>query len=377
MTISLKPLRRAGLACVALGAIAISQPVLADGTEAGTSITNRATVNYQVGGVAQTPIESSPSGNSTPGLNQGANTAFVVDNKVDLTVAEFDGAATSVSSGQVSVVATFRVINEGNYPQGYSLSASNVGGTLYGRADAFDMANLRVRVSAAPCAQGATTAPDYDAVNDSEANIASLGIEECRWVFVVADTPLATNGQAANVQLTAIAREANTLAALTETAGAESPTTVDVVFADAGRDATESALDQFLVATAALSVAKTSTVISDPINLTTNPKAIPEAIVEYAITLTNTGSRDAELVTITDQIPANTTFEAASYAGGANVRISVGASDTFCTAEPTGDTNGDGCGISGGSLTVGAPAIGVVGQGAANAVTVRFRVSID
>lgn len=83
MTISLKPLKRAGLACVALGAIAISQPVLADGTEAGETIAARATVNYQVNGVAQDPIESSPTGNSTA---TGADTTFLVDNKIDLTV---------------------------------------------------------------------------------------------------------------------------------------------------------------------------------------------------------------------------------------------------------------------------------------------------
>ena len=53
---------------------------------------------------------------------------------------------------------------------------------------------------------------------------------------------------------------------------------------------------------------KESAVISDPLNGTTNPKAIPGAVVEYTITLTNTGTADATNVVITDVIPADTTY---------------------------------------------------------------------
>jgi uncharacterized repeat protein (TIGR01451 family) len=150
------------------------------------------------------------------------------------------------------------------------------------------------------------------------------------------------------------------------------------VFADAGEDNTEFAEDQYYVQTAALSVAKTSVVISDPLNGTTLPRAIPDAVVEYGITLTNTGAADAEVVTITDSIPANTTFENNTYAGNTNVRITLASVDSFCTAEPGADGNLDGCFLTaGGVLTVGAPAITTVQTGAGNALQVRFRVSID
>jgi uncharacterized repeat protein (TIGR01451 family) len=378
MKFSLKPVKRAGLACVALGAIAVSQQALAVGTAATTEIDNRATVSYQVSGVAQTPIESSPTGNSTAGVGAGEDTTFVVDNMVDLIVQEMGGVATNVSSGEVNAVTAFRVINEGNNPQGFTLSAANVGGTLYTRADAFEMNNLRTFVSAAACALTDAIAPAYNAGTDTAVNIASLAADSCRWVYVVADTPLAGNGQASNVELTAVARVETTLADLTETSGAESATVVDVVFADADRNATEVALDQYFVQTAALSVAKTSVVISDPFNGTTNPKAIPNATVEYGITLTNTGTADATVVTISDTIPANTTFANNTYSGGTNVRITVGATDSFCTAEGAGtDTNADGCVISGGILSVGSPAVTSVQQGVANAVAVRFRVTIN
>ena len=380
MKFSLKPFKRVGLACVALGAIAVSQQSLAAGTAASTSIDNRATVNYQVGGVAQAPIESSPTGNSTSGVGNGANTSFVVDNKVDLTVTEVGGAATTVGAGATNVVTTFRVTNTGNNTQGYNLGASNVGGTLFTRADAFDMTNLRTFVSTAACS-GVSPTPAYNAGTDTAVNIVSLAADACAYVFIVSDTPItATNGQAANVRLQAVARVATTLAALTETAGAESPTVVDVVFADNARDATETADDQYWVQTAALAVAKTTTVVSDPFNGTTNPKSIPGAVMEYGITLTNTGSVAATVVTITDPVPGNTTFADGSYdSGNSNVSIQVGATTTFCQAEAGGaDSNGDGCfRTAGGVLTVGSPALATVATGAGNAVTVRFRVTIN
>jgi uncharacterized repeat protein (TIGR01451 family) len=190
----------------------------------------------------------------------------------------------------------------------------------------------------------------------------------------------ATNGQASNVTLTAIVRAPTTLAALTQTAGADSATTVDVVFADTGRDATATAQDQYLISSAALSIQKTSTVVSDPFNNTTNPKAIPGATMEYAIALTNSGTANATLVTITDPIPTNTTFIVANpyNSGASNVSITVGAAPaTFCLAEAGSDTNADGCFRTGaGVLTVGSPALGSIASGGTS-VTVRFRVTIN
>jgi uncharacterized repeat protein (TIGR01451 family) len=158
--------------------------------------------------------------------------------------------------------------------------------------------------------------------------------------------------------------------------------TVEVVFADADENNSEFAEDQFYVQTAALSVAKTSLVVEDPINgalsATVFPRAIPEAIVEYGVTLTNLGNADAEVVTITDEIPANTTFENNTYPGNTNVRITLAGVDSYCTAEAGADGNTDGCHLTaGGVLTVGPGAIGTVEPGAPNALTVRFRVSIN
>jgi uncharacterized repeat protein (TIGR01451 family) len=102
--------------------------------------------------------------------------------------------------------------------------------------------------------------------------------------------------------------------------------------------------------------------------------------MEYGIKLTNTGAVSATVVTITDQVPANTTFTNNVYSSGTrNVSILVGATTTFCQAEAGGtDSNADGCLLTaGGVLTVGSPALGAIATGAGNAVTVSFRVTIN
>lgn len=63
-------------------------------------------------------------------------------------------------------------------------------------------------------------------------------------------------------------------------------------------------------ATAVLVVEKTSTVISDPVNGTANPKLIPGAIVEYAITVRNVGSGrpDNGSIVLLDLMPPQMAF---------------------------------------------------------------------
>lgn len=75
-------------------------------------------------------------------------------------------------------------------------------------------------------------------------------------------------------------------------------------------------------ATAVLTIAKASTIISDPVNGTSNPKLIPGAIVEYSIVVTNagTGAVDSSSIVILDVMPAEMAF-----AVGTPVTFSNGA----------------------------------------------------
>jgi uncharacterized repeat protein (TIGR01451 family) len=362
---------------VLLSSLAGVQTAFAVGTDAGVTVGNRATVNYTVGTVAQAPIESSPAGNSTPGVGNGANTNFVVDRRVDLTVTETGGGAATVNPGQNNVVATFTVTNTSNASEGYQLSAANLtGGALFGNTDNTDVSNLRVFVDN-PGAGGA--AGTYDAAFDTATSVNTLAEDGSVVVFIVSDVPLTvTSGQFANVRLTARAAVAGTNGATleTETAGADTAG-VDVVLADAGRDGQQTADDQFAVQSAALTITKTSSIISDPFNGTgANRKAIPGAVIEYIVSIANTGSSPATSVRLSDTLDATLTFTAGQYNGGAaDVQIVVGASTTYCVAESGADSNSDGCNRTGQTLNVNPTAAITVAP--AQSATVRFRATIN
>lgn len=345
---------------------------LAEGTAASTPVNNRATVNYSVLGTPQTLIESSPLGNSTPGVGAGANTTFVVDNRIDLTVDEEDGANTAVRPGQANAFVMFRVTNDGNAPQGFTLTATNEAGSLFGNADNADFNPL-------PTFVDANDNDTYDPGVDNATHIDTLAADADVAVFVVVNVPLtATNGQFVNVRLEARAALPGTNGGTpaTETAGADTAG-VDVVFGDTGEDALESDLDQFAVRTAALVITKTSDVISDPFNgVSVDAKAIPGAVVEYIVTVQNNGAVDAEGVSLSDTIDGNVAFEQGQYPGAMDVQIQVGAAPaTFCVAEDGPDATSDGCTRTGATLTVN-PTVPVVVP-AGQSATVRFRVSIN
>lgn len=83
---------------------------------------------------------------------------------------------------------------------------------------------------------------------------------------------------------------------------------------------------------AALSATKTSRVICDPVNGTTNPKMIPGATIEYCIAISNAaGSAAATSVAVNDPLPANLTFDS-----GFGVKTNGSVVSGFCQADGTG-----------------------------------------
>lgn len=79
-----------------------------------------------------------------------------------------------------------------------------------------------------------------------------------------------------------------------------------------------------------LSVTKSSSVISDPVNGTTSPKAIPGGTMRYCVVVTNTGNTSASTVALDDSLPV-----AASYVAG-SLR-----SGTSCAAATTVEDDGN------------------------------------
>jgi uncharacterized repeat protein (TIGR01451 family) len=290
-----------GLA-VAFGAAA--GPAYAAGTTAGTSITNTATVNYQVGGVAQGA--------------QTASDTFTVDRKINLTVAEVGTVTTNVVPGQTNAVTTFQLTNNSNEVLDFALVASQItGGTAsHGGTDTFDATNVRIYRDST-----SGTVGSWDAADTLVTYVDELAADASATLFVVADIPTGlANNAVAGVTLRATAREGGTAstqgAAITETTGANT-SGKDTVFADTAgvtgdtaRDGSHSDNDDYTVQTATLAVTKTSRVISDPFNNTTNPKLIPGAVVEYCIAVANSGSAAATSVAITDPVPGQLTFNA-------------------------------------------------------------------
>jgi trimeric autotransporter adhesin len=86
-----------------------------------------------------------------------------------------------------------------------------------------------------------------------------------------------------------------------------------------------------------ITMVKTSTVVSDPLNDTTNPKRIPNAVVRYDITMTNSGpgTVDAGTLVLTDPIPANAAMYVATTSGDPVVFINGTTASGLTYSYPT------------------------------------------
>ena len=293
----------------ATAAFALPQSAQAAGTVAGTTVSNTATVSFDVGSVAQTPV----TGTAT----------FVVDDKVNLTVTNNAGA--TVVPGSTNQVLAFTLQNNGNKTHGYSLAASLGGGIT--------MNNVRIYIDVN--ADGNYTS-GTDTLYVGGTNAGDLAPDATMRLLIVADTPAAaTNGQLSNYNLVATTLNAGTTTTTAhDNAIADDKDTQQVVFADAAgpadasRDGRHSATGTYTVSTATLTVTKTSTVVSDPFNGTTNPKRIPGAVVRYTIVVTNSGAANATNVVVRDGIPANTTYSASSITLNAVAQTDAGGDDS-------------------------------------------------
>lgn len=337
-------------------AIVWASPALASGTTAGSTITNTVTVNYSVGGNAQTAT--------------GASNSFTVDRKINVTVAEVGTATTTVSPGQTAAVTTFTVTNTSNATLDFSLTvAQQVGGVgAHANTDTFDMTNVKIYVDT-----GATNVGVFGPEDTLVTYLDELVADGSKTIFVVADTPLSlATGAVAAVTLTATGFEGGTAtsqgAALSQTTGANTAG-MDTVFADGAgatdlaRDAAFSAKDDYTVSAAALTVLKTSTIISDPFNGTTNPKPIPGATIEYCIQVGNaTGSATATSVAISDPLPSTVTYNS-TYGIFINGTITSGV----CNFD----------GSAGGAFASGTVSGTLASVAATETKTLRFRATIN
>jgi uncharacterized repeat protein (TIGR01451 family) len=309
---------------LAVAALAAT-PAFAEGTAAGTTITNQVSLNYKVGGVDQTAVTASNS--------------FTVDRKVNLTVAEVGNTTTSVSPGQQRAVTTFDVTNASNAPLDFALAVTQLsGGTAKrGGTDNFNGTDLKIF-------RDTNGNGSFETGTDLEASyLDQVAADQTQRVFVVLNVPLGrATGDVAGVRLTATAAEATAAgsqgAIVTQTTGANTAG-VDTVFADAGTTGGNTAFDgihfdedDYTILAASLVATKTSRVISDPVNGTTNPKMIPGAVVEYCIAVANAaGSATASNVNVTDSLPGET-----DYLTAFGVKLNGTVTGATCNADGAG-----------------------------------------
>ena len=332
-----------------------ASPAYAEGTSAGTTITNNVSVSYKVGGVDQTNVTTSDS--------------FTVDRKVNLTVVEANSTTVSVSPGQQSVVTAFDVTNASNATLDFGLAVTQLsGGTAaHGGTDNFNVSDVKLFVDS-------NDNDSFDAGTDQELSyIDQLVADDTKRVFVMVNVPLGrSTSDVAGIRLTATAAESTAAGSLgatvTQTTGANT-SGVDTVFADGNSDGNTQYdgmhfdEDDFTVLAAALSAAKSSRVISDPVSGTTNPKMIPGAVVEYCIAVSNaSGGASATGISITDNLPGQT-----SYLSSFGIRVNGTVTGATCNAD----------GSAGGSYASGVVTAPLSDIAAGTTRTVVFRVTVN
>lgn len=302
----------------------------AAGTTAGTDVVNAVTLDFNVGGTAQT--------------QQTDSATFKVDNKMILAVSNADGADIITQPNATKVVLAFTVQNDGNATVDAILSAVNM---------ATGTANPNGGTPATSDQTVATTGVFSDAAcTTAITSLANLAVGTPQTVYVCSSIPAgATNDQVAVAGLlakvgvagsgvalatddSAVDKNASTTTLATEyNIFAEAVTGTPATGDAAANDGAASDLGAYRIQAASLTLAKTVLVVSDPTGSTT-PHAIPGATVEYTVTVANAaGGQAAASINIQDQLDnTNTTYVANSMMVSDNGAAAQACSDDGTTA---------------------------------------------
>ena len=105
-----------------------------------------------------------------------------------------------------------------------------------------------------------------------------------------------------------------------------------------------------------LLIAKTSSIVSDPVNGTTNPKAIPGATMRYCLLVTNGGSATATAIYVADPLPATTSFVPGSLRSGTSCAGATTGEDDNVTGADESDPFG--AAIAGTTVSASTAALG-------------------
>jgi uncharacterized repeat protein (TIGR01451 family) len=348
-----RALRSVAFIVAAAAAVLGSAPAHAAGVSAGASVSNSFTLDYQVGGVAQTQIDTS-----------GAPTLFTVDRKVDLTVTTVSNA--TVSPGQSGARVVYGVLNSGNDNAAWRLSLKDVG------ADTLDIGTYSAVYYADAGNDGVFT-PGVDDAGAGTAYTLGAGVtadvapDATIWVILTANVPIgATNGQFDDVVLIAdsyfptvsldpayastpgteiTASATNTLTGAAQDVLADGTGTAGAP-EDVANDGAHSSTGRYTVAAASVTANKTVAVVrTNPTNCATDTItggfATPGACVEYVISASNAAgaSATATNIAISDVLPDEVQFVSSAQSGfsvAGTLSNPAGGCTTACTVSLTG-----------------------------------------
>jgi uncharacterized repeat protein (TIGR01451 family) len=313
-------------------------------TEAGTSVSNTFTLDYDVGSVAQPTITNDNISPPPGAVVQGTPTLFTVDRIVDHSITATNSTLSSPPGTNATL--TFELLNEGNDTQAYSFSVDD----LDNAAGTFDASSISlvhyidtdddgdftdetgVAIAQTVIGTGAgsaivtgdvpkgvrvlieVTGTIASSVADAETDDVTL-VAEVRdpsaFLNEASATPAAVTQATAGVNnLTGAAQ--NVLADGTGVAAAEAAGDADGLFAATGiieiaSPDLSATKDVMAISEPAISApAVTDCATATPV---ANAKAIPGACIEYVIEVQNTGtSATASNLSINDILPDEVTF---------------------------------------------------------------------
>ncbi len=287
-----------------------SVSLFASGTQAGTDITNSATLSYSAGGVAQPDVTSNTD-------------SFKVDKKIDMVLVTNDSNQVDVTPGQQDRITNYEFKNEGNENQYFKFTVDNLANgkeaDYNSNKDNDDVKNLEIKCQ--------YTDADGNKKTAGWANEFTIQVKQDTNATCQVRADIKTDAEGGkdtdvmNVELTATAVTDSSGNTAEKESSSDTQDKVDVVLADGvsgdtlgssssgkgdtPKDGKEVARSGYKIVTPVLSVTKTSCVVSDPVNDTNNPKRIPGAIIRYMFDIKNTGTGNVSDLNITDTIDSN------------------------------------------------------------------------
>lgn len=265
------------IAAVLAATSAPASTALANGIRAGTLIENTASATFDDGTGTQT-IDS--------------NTVVVgVDELLDVTTSSLDPGPSSVAPGEA--ILTFEIINQGNGPEAFELTANpSVGGNDF---------DTIVDSIAVDTNGNGTFDPGVDVILTGPETTDVLQADESLTVFVNVTVPTGvTDGDESDVEFTAAATTGTGAPGTSFTgAGVDGG---DAIVGASGAD--DSARGSLIVGAASVTLTK-SAIVADPFGGTT---AVPGSVVTFLIGAEVVGSGSVDNLVITDAIPDDTTY---------------------------------------------------------------------